>query len=791
VSYLDDGAIGRLAALATSSGAGDLVGERFELREPIGEGGMGVVHAAWDRQAAREVAVKVLRDVDPAARERFAREVAALGDLAHAAVARPIAHGVTPEGAPFLAMERLRGHTLAERLRQGPLGVRETIALGEAAAGALAAVHAAGLIHRDVKPSNLFLAGDAPAAVRLLDFGLARGRDGLRVTRTGALVGTPGYMAPEQVRGDRDVGPRADVFALGAVLFECLAGHAAFWGDDPERALTKILLEQPPLLRALRPEVSLPLEGLVEAMLHKDPAARPDAAAVARELAVIEAALGVAPARPVDEGAPRLAVGTLVAGKYRVEGTLGEGGMGVILAARHVELGRPVALKLLRAPLGGEAAARLIREAQALSRLESEHVARIMDVGRLDDGAPYLVIERLVGADLGRVLEERGPLAPSEAVDHVLQACEAIAEAHALGIVHRDLKPSNLFLSKRKDGSPCVKVLDFGISKVPGDGADAGRDDRSLTSASAVMGSAWYMSPEQLVSAKHVDARTDIWALGVVLHELVAGSPPFDAATAVAVGARIAAGEPARLREARADAPAALEAVILRCLAKDPGGRYQDVGELARALAPFAEGSRSSVERIGRVLGAGAAVPEAAVAPMVAALATATVTAEATPARGTTASAWGAPRTSAPRGRVAAIAGAAAAVTAGLLVLVLARSPTPASAPAPVTTTGAPTAAPAPAEPARGPEPTRAPEPVPSVITAPASVAPPRAGSLRPKASAHPAPSAIAPAPTAPPSVAPAAPSVAPTAAPAPLPPPPPASPPSTVDVHNPALDGR
>ena len=581
MSLLDDGALSRLSAFA--SGEGALLGDRFELSAPIGEGGMGVVWSAWDRQAEREVAVKVLRHTSSDARARFAREIAALDALDALdapVVPRPIAHGTSDDGAPYLVMERLAGRTLAELLARGPLAIREAVKLGRSAARALSSVHAAGLVHRDVKPTNLFLVGGDPADLRLLDFGLARGRDGLRVTRTGALLGTPGYMAPEQVRGDAVIPAAADVFSLGAVIHECVAGAPAFFADDAERVLTKILLEAPPLLRSIRSAAPPALEILVASMLAKDPALRPGAAAVERDLAALEAALG-----DDRELSSLPAVGSLVGGKYRVEGTLGEGGMGVILAATHEELGRPVALKLLRSRRGGEDEARLYREARALSRIESEHAARVLDVGRLDDGAPYLVIERLEGADLGRVLRERAPLSITDVARWVIEAGKALAEAHALGIIHRDLKPGNLFLTRRRDGSACIKVLDFGISKVIEESAP----DRTLTAPSAVLGSPWYMSPEQLTGDRRVDARTDVWALGVVLHELITGAPPFDASTAAGVGARIAAGAPARLREARPEAPEALEQVVLRCLEKDPDARFQTVADLSGALAPLLE----------------------------------------------------------------------------------------------------------------------------------------------------------------------------------------------------------
>jgi len=217
--------------------------------------------------------------------------------------------------------------------------------------------------------------------------------------------------------------------------------------------------------------------------------------------------------------------GDLIAGKYRVEEVLGRGGMGVVVAAHHEQLGQRVALKFLTddAYQHQEAVARFMREAQLAVRLQSEHVARVMDIGTLDGGAPYMVMEHLTGRDL-KVVVQSNTLSEEQAADYLLQACAAVAEAHSLGIVHRDLKPSNLFLTQRADGSPLVKVLDFGISKALNapDGPQA-----NMTATSAIMGSPQYMSPEQIRSAKNVDARTDVWALGTILHELVVGAPPY------------------------------------------------------------------------------------------------------------------------------------------------------------------------------------------------------------------------------------------------------------------------
>ena len=295
-----------------------------------------------------------------------------------------------------------------------------------------------------------------------------------------------------------------------------------------------------------------------------------------------------------------VAAGQVIDGKYRVERILGTGGMGVVVAATHLELGQPVAIKFLLAEGVGrpDVAARFIREARAAASIRGEHVARVIDVGRLENGAPYIVMEYLEGRDLEHLLRG-GPLPIEDSVDYVIQACDAMAEAHRLGIVHRDLKPANLFLTQAPDGSPVVKVLDFGISKTSIDSAQ-----QALTNPAALMGSPLYMSPEQMRSAREVDHRTDIWSLGAVLYELLAGSPPFTADSVPALIASIMSDTPRSLRNLRADLPDALIGIVMRCLEKDRASRFNDVGELAGALSPFApHRSMAVVERAARILG--------------------------------------------------------------------------------------------------------------------------------------------------------------------------------------------
>ncbi len=301
----------------------------------------------------------------------------------------------------------------------------------------------------------------------------------------------------------------------------------------------------------------------------------------------------------------RPAAGQVLRGKYRIERTLGSGGMGVVVLATQLRVERRVAIKLLRAEMRDreEIVQRFAREARAASRLRGEHAVRVLDVEDGEAGDPFLVMEYLDGRDLLSLLEAEGPLGIARAASYLMQACEGVAEAHAAGIVHRDLKPANLFLTQRPDGTELLKILDFGISKAVETEA-AG--DSLITQPAVAMGSPAYMSPEHLKNAASVDARTDIWSLGVVLYQLLTCALPFEATTTAALAARIAADAPVPLASRRPDARADLEAVVRRCLAKEPADRFPDVAALARALAPFVERGESSAQRVMRVLSAAA-----------------------------------------------------------------------------------------------------------------------------------------------------------------------------------------
>jgi tRNA A-37 threonylcarbamoyl transferase component Bud32 len=440
------------------------------------------------------------------------------------------------------------------------------------------------------------------------------------------------------------------------------------------------------------------------------------------------------------EGIPK--PGEVLAGKYEVEGVLGAGGMGVVLAARHMALGQRVAVKFLLPGLAKrqpEAVERFLREARAATQLKSEHVARVMDVATAEDGAAYLVMEYLEGRDLGRVLRDEGRLPIAAVVDYTLQAAEALAEAHGRGIVHRDLKPANLFLTRGVDGSPLVKVLDFGISKASATG------ERGITRTDAVMGSPGYMSPEQIRSAKHVDHRADVWGLGIVLYELVSGQPPFDGDNIATLSAQIVVETPKPVESLRPDVPRALADAIAKCLEKEPNKRFSSMAELATALQPFASPAAAPIaDRIQRMAGAKSAL---AYAPTINASA-----AESRVLRGeakTEAAAGSAPTELAPSGASARtdanwertkttrekrskvlLAGGGAALAAVALVAFLAgqRSQPPPSVPekAPaVASEAAPLPAPT--------EPTPNPTPAPAARTEPPKDAPERPSSRTPR----------------------------------------------------------
>lgn len=297
-----------------------------------------------------------------------------------------------------------------------------------------------------------------------------------------------------------------------------------------------------------------------------------------------------------------VAQGEILAGKYIVDRVLGAGAMGVIVAARHRDLGELRALKFMLPHMLGDAdgVERFLREAKAACRLKSQHVVKIFDVGRLDNGAPFIVMEYLEGFDLKKLLEGKKLLPIPEAINYMLQTCEAVREAHSLGIIHRDLKPANLFLAKGLNETRIIKVLDFGIAKIS---AQPGSTEQDMTSTNMVMGSPLYMSPEQMRSTKNADDRSDIWSLGVILYRMLTGRLPFKADTTPELMALVLCPDPPPPPSLfRQDLPRELELVVLKCLEKDISNRFQSVQDFVEALIcamePRSAGGRSELTNL-------------------------------------------------------------------------------------------------------------------------------------------------------------------------------------------------
>jgi eukaryotic-like serine/threonine-protein kinase len=276
--------------------------------------------------------------------------------------------------------------------------------------------------------------------------------------------------------------------------------------------------------------------------------------------------------------------GEVFAEKYVVEGVLGEGGMGRVLSARHIELERPVAIKVIHSEWARDpdSSRRLVREARAAANLSSKNIACVYDLGRTPNGLPFIVMERLFGSDLGQLVRN-GPLPPEKAVPYMIQALAALREAHARGIIHRDLKPQNIFLTKGPTGHDLIKILDFGLAKDFARSPDPNVSSK-LTGMHMMLGSPHFMSPEQIRDAREVDARSDIWSIGATLYLLLTGRYPFVAPNAHVVCAKILSDKPESMLRYRRNIPQELDRIVLRCMARDPAARFASAEQLERAL---------------------------------------------------------------------------------------------------------------------------------------------------------------------------------------------------------------
>jgi serine/threonine protein kinase len=594
----------------------------YEILAFVDRGGQGEVYKARQLALDRVVALKVLgrgAALDPDQLARFRREARLVASFDHPNIIR--IHSLEEfDGGLYLSMEFADGGSLKARLaREGPPPPDEAAHLLLTLAHAVQHAHGKGVVHRDLKPSNILFTGKG--APKVADFGLAKSLDGDRtgLTDTHAVMGTVGYMAPEQAAGrSRDVGPATDVYALGAILYELLTGRPPFVGESWLETLDQIRFAPavPPSRR--RPGLPPALEQICLTCLAKEPADRyPSSAALAEDLGRFLAGGSVegVPRTLLDETLPEAGAaagaGYPVIPGYEILGELGRGGMGKVYKARQISLRRLVALKLIRDEGRGAARwRRLFRgEAWALARLNHPNIVQAYDLGE-HEGLIYVAMEFMPGGSLAGVIHRVGQLPPRKAAELVEPVAWAAEFFHSRGLIHRDLKPANILLApagpggsvsaaEKEYGTP--KITDFGLVRhfgVPGPGAEdpgGGFDDgpdNALTMVGEVVGTPAYMSPEQ-ASGRHADTGppSDVWSLGVILYELLTGRGPFLGGTAVESILRVLQEEPPPPRGLRPEVPRDLEAVCLKCLKKDAGQRYASGGGLAADLRAFLDRS--------------------------------------------------------------------------------------------------------------------------------------------------------------------------------------------------------
>jgi serine/threonine protein kinase/Tol biopolymer transport system component len=568
----------------------------YQIFERLGDGGMGVVYKALDLRLDRPVALKFIASQRGASEEqkrRFIREAKAASALDHQNICTIFEIGETGDGTMFIAMALYEGETLNNLLKSGPLSIREAIEIVAQVAAGLVCAHKRGIVHRDVKPANIILTADGQ--VKLLDFGIAKLADQSRLTRTGTVIGTTAYISPEQFSGE-PAGPSADVWSVGVMLYQLVTGRLPFEAESEKEMARAIVEKEPRPMAALRPGAPAALQRIVARALAKRPTERyeqmEDLYSDLLRLPVESGSqektyqeipwIGISAVASSHSGSRESTLFAPTAGPFQILETLGSGGMGIVCKARDTRLNRVVALKFLPWELTRDIGAkqRFMQEAHAAASLEHPNICTILEMGETSDGRLYLAMPCYDGETLRRRIE-RGPVAVEKAVEITEQIARGLAKAHRNGIVHRDIKPNNLMVTE--DG--VVKILDFGLARLAGEGTISQTGPSSGTPA--------YMSPEQ-AQGEQVDFHTDLWSLGVVLYEMLAGRRPFRAEPEPAVLYAILNQRPQPLQEVRPEVSPELERIVGRLLAKDPAERYSSADSVLADLCALRDATLGS-----------------------------------------------------------------------------------------------------------------------------------------------------------------------------------------------------
>lgn len=589
------------------------LGDKYTLVRQIGRGGMAAVHLAVSAGigAHRTCAVKTVayrpgeRDGELLSK-RFLEEAAAVTKLSHENLVFVFDAGVV-ERQLFLAMEYIEGKTLADvmawsRARQESLPLNLALFVAMEILHGLAHVHGHRLIHRDVSPSNVVIS--ASGTIKVLDFGLARSVDTSKQTGMGMKLGKAGYAAPEQLLGG-DVDERSDLFSVGVILWELLAGQALlsvegvrarnFAFESPARfnpkapreldeTLRLALADSPEdrfataeefaeeLARYLAPDdhrkqlrqfVELHFGNEIQERRRQDKELLSDIASHSSAAAPDARSLGPM-VSPTDY------IGTVLDGRYELVRLIGTGSMGAVYEAQHKGIGRKVAVKIPFLHGDANMKARFIREARATNRINDPHVVDITDAGETPQGDAYVVMDFLEGRDLEKWNHERKLWPPDEAVDVAVQIARGLEAAHEAGVVHRDLKPSNVMLVETRQG-PVAKVLDFGVAKLLAHDTEVPID--GLTRADTALGTPRYMAPEQMIEGRSVDGRADVYSAAVILYEMLSGKAPHEAEDVSALCHAKVNTPAAPLDHLALRVPGGLNTLIMEALNVDPALR--------------------------------------------------------------------------------------------------------------------------------------------------------------------------------------------------------------------------
>ena len=564
---------------------------RYRVERELGRGGVATVYLCTDSRDGGLVAAKVLRSeyANAVAAERFLREVEFIANFDHPFIPKVIDSGVAGD-LPFYVMTYVKGESVSSLIdRDGQLSVNEAVRVAREVMKPMGYAHNRGVIHRDIKPDNIIV---STSGVFILDFGIARalvGAGGERLTRTGLTVGTPAYMSPEQALGRRELDERSDIFSLGCVVYEMLAGFPPFAAATREALLALRFAEAPQSLRDLRDDVPAELASVVGRAMAQAPEDRwlgtADFSEALRE-AIVVMPVSLPPsteARPPSTNrdlAPNEMLELLKVafeGVYKVEKEMKSGGMSRLFVATDIELHRRVVIKILPPELTSPMMlARFRRESKVTALLHHPHILPIISAG-VRGGLAYYIMPFFEGESLRARLRREGRLSIEDGVRLLCEISDALSCAHEQGIVHRDIKPENILIL----GGHAV-LADFGIaSALTGVGNETGE---RITGTGMSLGTVGYMPPEQALGEKNVDGRADIYSVGVVGFEIFAGRPPFSGETDHAILVAHLTRDPEPLEHFRADTPLAVRLAIRKSMQKDPASRFQSASEFLEAI---------------------------------------------------------------------------------------------------------------------------------------------------------------------------------------------------------------